>query len=288
MARTVKQIKKSMTDEFMSSDVIRRKYGFSENDTFESVFSAVSFESILFGIVASAAYVLESLFDIFRQDVDKKIATAVLSTVPWYHKIALQYQHGDPLVLDDNTMQYGYETISPDKQVVKYAACRDKGGYVYILAAGADANGRPERLPDSILTPFKQYMNDLKPAGVPIDIYSSDPDSIRIYMNVQYDPLVMNEDGSLIEEPSVYPVEEAITQYLYGIEYGGVFNKTKLVDAVQNTAGVQDLALQYVEVRSASDNADNYNGVHSNNYESFGGSFAPDKLRESIQYVLQI
>lgn len=286
MARTVNQIKKSMTDEFMNSSVIRRKYGLSEDDTFENVFSAVSFESILFGIVASAAYVIESLFDIFKQDVDKKIATAVLSTVPWYHKIALQYQHGDPLVLDSDTMQYGYETVSPDKQVVKFAACRDKGGYVYILAAGADADGRPERLPDSILMPFKQYMNDLKPAGVPIDVYSSDPDSIRISMSVQYDSLVMNEDGSLIEDPSVFPVEEAVTNYLYGIEYGGVFNKTKLVDAVQNAVGVQDIALHYVEVKKAA--ADNYEGVNGNNFESFGGSFTPDMLRETVHYVLQV
>lgn len=286
MARTVKQIKKSMTDEFMSSDVIRRKYGLADSDTFENVFSAVSFESILFGIVASAIYVLESIFDIFKQDVDKKVSTAVLSSIPWYHKIALQYQHGDSLVLDESTMQYGYETVSPDKQVVKFAACRDKGGYVYILAAGAGVDGRPERLSDSILTPFKQYMNDLKPAGVPIDVYSSDPDSIQIGMRIQYDSLVMNADGSLIEDPSVFPVEDAVTKYLYGIEYGGVFNKTKLVDAVQNATGVQDVILESVAVRKAYE--DDYNEVLSNNYESFGGSFVPNMLKETIKYVLQV
>lgn len=286
MARTVKQIKKSMTDEFMGSEVIKQKYGLSDSDTFETAFSAVSFESILFGIVASAICVLESIFDIFKQDVDKKVSTAVLASVPWYHKIALEYQHGDSLVFDEATMQYGYETVSPDKQVIKFAACRDKGGYVYVLAARADANGRPERLPDNILTPFKQYMNDLKPAGVPIDVYSSDPDSIRLGLIVQYDSLVLNEDGSLIESSSVFPVEDAVTEYLYGIEYGGVFNKTKLVDAVQNARGVKDVTLELVEVKNAE--AEDYKKVEFNNYESVGGSFAPDILRRTIQYVLQI
>ena len=54
MARTVKQIKKSMTDEFMASKIIRDKYGLTEKDTFDNAFSEVSFESILFGIIASA------------------------------------------------------------------------------------------------------------------------------------------------------------------------------------------------------------------------------------------
>lgn len=286
MARTIKQIKKLISDEFMASENIRKKYGLSESDTFENAFSAVSFESILFGIVASAIYILESLFDLFKSDVDSKISTAILSTIPWYHKIALEYQHGNPLVLDESTMQYVYETQDPDKQVVKFAACRDNLGYVAILAAGADNTGRPVKLPDDILTPFKQYMNDRKPAGIPIEIHSYDPDMIKIELTVQYDPLLFNADGSLISDPSSFPVEQAVTEYLYGIEYGGVMNKTKLVDAVQSVAGVRDVILGSVQVQSASDYE--YVAVAGNNYKSFSGAFAPVNLRNTISYVLQV
>lgn len=286
MARTIKQIKKLISDEFMASEEIRKKYGFSEGDTFENTFSALSFEGILFGIVASAIYILESLFDLFKSDVDRKISTAILSTIPWYHKIALEYQHGNPLVLDENTMQYVYETQDPDKQVVKFAACRDNQGYVAILAAGADDTGRPRKLPDDVLIPFKQYMNDRKPAGIPVEIQSYDPDMIQVKLTVQYDPLLFNADGSLISDTSSFPVEQAITDYLYGIEYGGVMNKTKLVDAVQNVAGVKDVILDSILVQSASEYE--YGMVIGNNYKSFSGAFAPVNLRNTISYVLQV
>lgn len=286
MARTIKQIKKGMTDEFMASPVIRERYGLSESDTFDGSFSAVSLESILFGIVATAIYVLEGMFDIFTSEVDKKISTAILSTIPWYHKIALEYQHGDALVLNESTMQYEYPSLSPDKQLVKYAACRDERGYVYVLIAGAGADGRPEKLSENILTAFRQYMNERKPAGVPVEIFSYDPDAIKINLRIQYDSLVINQDGSLISNPSTYPVETAVTEYLYSIEYGGVFNKTRLIDSVQSVKGVLDVVLDNVQVKPA--NQEQYVFVSGNNYASVGGAFVPYRLKETISYVEEV
>ena len=103
---------------------------------------------------------------------------------------------------------------------------------------------------------------------------------------MQYDPLIVNEDGSLISDNSSYPVEDAITEYLYSIEYGGVFNKTKLVDAVQRAIGVTDVILESVQVKPHTE--DDYTYVSGNNYESVGGAFAPEDLRSGIEYVLQI
>ena len=82
MARTIRQIKSAMTQQFMNDSVIIERYGFAAGSTFEDTFSAVSLESIWFSIVASAIYVLETLFDAFKEDVDAKIATAVLHCVP--------------------------------------------------------------------------------------------------------------------------------------------------------------------------------------------------------------
>lgn len=286
MARDIKKIKKLMTDEFMASEEIRQRYGLSETDLFESKFSMVSVESILFGIAASAIYVLEALFDVFRENVDKKMATAVVASIPWYHKIAMAYQHGDALVFNETTMQYGYETLNPDNQLVKFAACRDNGGYVYVLVAGEDSEGRPTHLSNDVLIPFRQYMDALKPAGIPVEVFSSDPDMIRLMIRVEYDPLLLNSNGSMVSDTSIYPVEEAVTQYLYGIEYGGVFNKTKLVDAIQNVNGVKDVVVDDVLVKRAAEV--DYNPVAGNKYTSSGGSFAPDDLRNTISYVLQV
>lgn len=286
MARTIKQIKKSMTDQFMADPVLREKYGLAANDTFDGSFSAVSFESILFGIVAAAIYTLEAIFDAFRREIDKKIADSVVASIPWYHKICLEYQHGDNLVLNESTSEYVYELIDDSKKLIKFAACRDKGGGVYILVAKMGADGYPEALSNDVLTAFREYISRRKPAGVITDVYSYNPDDITLSIRVQYNPILLNSDGSLISDPSIFPVEDAVNNYLASILYGGTFNRNKLIDAVQSAEGVKDLILGEVSAKAAT--AQSYSVVEGNNYTSVGGSFRSVNLRNTISYVLEI
>ena len=69
MARTIAEIKRTMTDAFMANATLREAYGLAEGDTFEGSFSAVSLENILFFIVAACCHVMEALFDRHRLDV---------------------------------------------------------------------------------------------------------------------------------------------------------------------------------------------------------------------------
>ena len=275
-----------MTDQFMADPILREKYGLSAEDTFEGSFSAVSFESMIFGIMAAAIYVLEAIFDAFRRDVDKKIADAVVATIPWYHKICLEYQHGDAMILNESTYEYVYEVVDDSKKIIKYAACRDRGGGVYILVAGMGEDGYPKALSNDVLTAFREYVSRRKPAGVITDVFSYDPDDIKMQIRVQYDPMLINSDGSSIADPSVYPVEVAINNYLASILYGGTFNRNKLIDAVQSVEGVKDLILGEVNVKIA--NAQAYATVEGNNYTSVGGSFKSAELRNTLSYVLEI
>lgn len=274
-----------MTDQFVADPVIREKYGLSGTVTFDEAFSRVSIESIIFFVVASAIYVVEAIFDRYREDIDAKIVGAVLASLPWYHKIALEYQHGDDLSWNETTWSYGYSSISESKKLVRYAACRDMGGGVRILVSGADESGRPVRLSDDVLTAFKHYLNRRKPAGVIVDVYSLDPDILELSLSVQYNPLVVNPDGSLISDPSVFPVEHAVTGYLKGIVYGGTFNKTKLVDSLQAAEGVIDVVLMEAKATLPDGEVKEITG---NNYTAKGGSFEVAKLKEGITYVLSL
>lgn len=286
MARTIREIKAAMTQQFMSDPTIVEMYGFTEGAVFEDTFSAVSLESIWFSIVASAIYVLETLFDLFRADVDKKISGAVVASIPWYHKIALEFQYGDSLVFDDATQGFVYPVVDTTKQLVKFAACRDMGGGVYVLVSGADSSGNPVALSADVLSAFESYLRERKPAGVLLSVNSLNPDLVRSVMTVQYDPQVLTPDGELITDPSVKPVEDAVNAYLKGIVYGGVLNKTKLVDAVQGARGVIDVVLTSVSVKPA--NGSSYEVVTGNNYRSVGGSFKSNNLTSGITYVVSL
>ena len=286
MARTIREIKAAMTQQFMSDPTIVEMYGFTEGAVFEDTFSAVSLESIWFSIVASAIYVLETLFDLFRADVDKKISGAVVASIPWYHKIALEFQYGDSLVFDEATQGFVYPVVDTTKQLVKFAACRDMGGGVYVLVSGADSSGDPVALSSDVLSAFESYLRERKPAGVLLSVNSLNPDLVRSVMTVQYDPQVLTPDGDLITDPSVKPVEDAVNAYLKGIVYGGVLNKTKLVDAVQGARGVIDVVLTSVSVKPA--NGSSYEVVTGNNYRSVGGSFKSNNLTSGITYVVSL
>lgn len=286
MARTIRQIKGAMTQQFMADSTIIERYGFEPGAAFEDTFSAVSLESIWFSIVASAIYMLESIFDVFRADVDAKISEAVVASIPWYHKISLEFQYGDELVFDEKTQGFVYPVIDTTKQIVKFAACRDLGGMVYVLASKDDGSGNPTALSADELNAFASFLRQRKPAGVLLQAASSDPDEVQVSVTVQYDPQVLTPAGALISDPSIYPIEDAIDEYLKGIVYGGALNKTKLVDAVQSAVGVVDVVLSSVSVKTAAGSS--FTPVAGNNYTSVGGSFVSNNLRSGITYVLSL
>lgn len=281
MARSITEIKQTMTNAFMADGTVRERYGLSENDTFDDSFSVVSIENILFYIVAACSHVLEVLFDQFKADVDDKISRAVVASVPWYYKIAKEFQYGDALIFNEATQQYGYEQVSEKKRVVKYVAVRDRGFSVEILAS-CETGGQPTVLSDDVLTAFKQYLNRVKIAGVILSVRSLPADSISITATIRIDPLVIDRTGTRIEDGS-FVVENAVNAYLRNIIYGGTFNKTKLVDAIQNVEGVLDVELHACKY---STDGMTYNDINGNNYTAVSGSFSPVNLRNALVYVV--
>lgn len=282
MARTVSEIKKQMTDAFVMDNAIREKYGITGSENFDQLFSSVSLESTIFYIVAMAAWTLETLFDLFKVDVDAKISRAVVASVPWYYKVARAFQYGDELVFDEETQGYGYAAPDEKKQVVKYAAVRDRGGSIQVLVSG-DAGGKPTPLSDEVLTAFKYYMSRVKIAGVILSVKSVPADRIRINATVQIDPMLIDTSGKRLIDGS-YPVVTAIDGYLAGVVYGGNFNKTKLVDAIQNVSGVVDVTLGICAVKM--DSAAVYTEITGNNYTADSGCFIADGVKNTVSYVV--
>lgn len=283
MARTIQEIKKTMTDRFMADTDLRNAYGITGEDaTWENTFSTVSIENMMIYIVSVCAYTLEIMFDTFCQTVDDKIAQAVVASLPWYYKIAKQFQFGDEMVFDEETQSFIYQSIDESKQLVKYVAVKDMGGSIQILAS-ADEGGKPVPLPMDVLTAFKSYLNRCKIAGINLNVRSVAADNIRINCIVEIDPMVLNTSGMKLSD-GTYPVIQAINSYLANIKYGGTFNKTKLIDAIQKTQGIMDVTLGICEAKTAADN--DFKTIESNNYTAFSGCFIAEGLNNSLSYVV--
>lgn len=282
MARTIEEIKKSMTDQFLSDETLRQAYGITGDVTWESTFSKVSVENMLMYVVAFVAHTLEVMMDAFRKDVDTQITQNIVPTVRWYHTQAVAFQYGDQLVYNEEYGHFEYPEVNEAKKLVKYCAVKDRGGSIQVLVSG-DSNGVPSVLSNNVLSAFKSYMNQVKVAGVILDVKSLAADGIRVNAEVQVDPQIITTDGVRISD-GTKAVEDAVNGYLANIVYGGNFNKTKLVDAIQNVEGVVDVTLGKVEVKPSGSTS--YTEMTSNNYSAVSGCFKSEKLNETIAYVV--
>lgn len=283
MARTITEIKHTMTSAFMADNTVRSLYGLNETDSFEQRFSPLSIESILFHIMATCCYVVEQLFDLHRHNVEDIVSSAIVASVPWYHKMALAYQEGDVLTLDPQTMSYHYADISENRRIIKYASVQDCDTYLRILVS-KETGGRPIPLEPEELEAFEHYMNRIKIAGIVLRVSSLPADTLRIRANIFVDPLIIDRQGRRIgAESESYPVREAIDAYLQGILYGGEFKKTRLVDAIQSIEGVEDVELLECSA-TAADGSPTI--ISSRSHRAASGCFVSSNLENTLNYVV--
>ena len=274
MARTITQIKKEMTDEWMSDTTVRAQYGITaESPVFGDYFSKVSIESIIFYVVAVAIATMEKLMDAHLSDVESYIATMEPHTLKWYVTKAKTYRYGQSLITD--TDQYSGTNATTGEaytdseietmQVVKYAACTEESAVVTLKAA-AMSDSKPTALTADQLSGLASYIGMIKDAGVAITVNSQEGDSLNMTVEVWYDPSVLTyASGVLSGVSGGEPVKEAIEAYLADMPFNGELRTDSLVDAIQAVAGVE-----IVQLRALSSQA-----VGAGNYSSIDGYEIP-------------
>lgn len=195
-------------------------------------------------ITAAAIFVNETLWDIFKAEVEEIASNAIPGTARWYRDQSLKFQYGDALQWIDN--KYQYAVIDVTKQIIARAAVVEVGGQVRIKVA---------KIVGAILAPltsvelasFDAYIHQIKFAGTNTATLSRPPDVLRSTWKIYYDPLVLSPSGELLSNPGQYPVDQAMASYLGSLPFNGNLVITQMVDAVQNAAGVVDPILILAE-----------------------------------------
>jgi hypothetical protein len=246
----IAEYKKLMTDLFAGNETVRELYGLQPGQTFEDAFSSVSIESIIFSNVATGMYVMQELFDRFKIDVSAILSAQLSGTVNWYAYRAMLFQYGMALVSEtdcyDNTGLTGEQITA--MRVVKYAAAvesKDKS-ILYVKVATDDGSGARQPLSSAQLTAFKQYLNDIRYAGVRIVVINDPADEMKLQIDIYYDPLVLDETGSRLDGTSGTPVRDAVGNYLANLPFNGTYTNQGLTDALQAIDGVR-----IAEIKSA-------------------------------------
>jgi hypothetical protein len=218
MARTIEQIK---------AEIIAQK----NNDTNLSGLNSPSQSAIWLlwvNIFAFAHFLLESLFDIFKEEVNQTIAQRRLGTPSWYVQSALEFQQGDTL------NAFGkYELIDDTKKIVKKASFKESSNGELTLKV-AKQGSQLEPLDSGELLQFKNYVDEIKFAGTRINIVSLNADILNFNAQIYY-------EGLYAENTIKQNIINAINEYLLNLAFDGTISKADLIAKIRNVQGIKEV-----------------------------------------------
>jgi hypothetical protein len=235
MARTIAEIKDSMTADLMRNPDVARAYGFETGAAFSSHFSKVSVESLLFYIVACAIWVLENLFDQHRHDVEQRIESIIPHRPKWYRDKVLGFMKDKPLVTD--TDHYDTEGMSDGDieaaRVVKYAAASENAdASILTIKVAGEVGGVRQPLDADTEIQLLAYIGEIKDAGVRVNLVNQTADVFHCEVDVYYDAM-------LLPETVETQCRETIRNYIENLPFNGEYSNMALVDELQKIEGVR-------------------------------------------------
>lgn len=242
MARTIAEIKQQILETKNNNQVLQ------ELDSN----SSTSIWQLWADIVALVIYTLESLFDLFKIEINSIVSSSLVGSSEWYRSKALEFQLGNNLVFMDNTYKYPDNTdgTPPTGTIIKRASAEEINGIVHIKVAKEDS-GLPVPLSNIEKEAFTSYMNKIRFAGVFLSIVSKSADLFKLDLIVYYDPQLITSEGKSVANLSVYPVIEAIDAYAASLPWNGRMYVQQLVDAIQSVSGVLDITIDEIQVSTS-------------------------------------
>lgn len=245
--RSIREIKREICDAFVSHPDIIKAYGLRPGKTFEEQFSKVSLESILFYVVASSMWLMESMMHKHRDEVVELVESLKPHRLRWYSHMARLYMHGHQLIRD--TDRYDLSGLSNEQiaeaRVVRYAVSTESSTIVYIKVAGADGAGRPAPLSAREFAGFKAYVDEIKDAGVAIEVINQPPDSIRLNLELFVSASFLGNHAVANQT-----VSSVIQGVLNSFPFDGILRLSDIVRALEALSDVEVAVIRAAEVKT--------------------------------------
>lgn len=249
MARTTAEIRQSMNVSFMANSYIQSAYGFLAGSVFETEFSKVSFENILFDILAYCIYTLELVFDQHKSEIDTALYEQKSGTPRWYRNMSLAFQNGFDLLPDSDKFDNGTYTIDQiaTSKIIKYCSVKESSeSNRLIIKVAGETSSVLTPLTTTQLTSFAEYLKEIKYAGVKLSVINNPADLLRLNMQIYRDVLVLDEYGNSILNGGK-PVEAAIESYMRNLPFDGELILNDLIAHLRSVDGVDNANITLAE-----------------------------------------
>jgi len=292
MARTIAEIKQSMIDQKNAES------GLSDLTST----SSVAIWNLIFFICAVAIKVIEDLFDVLQEDVEERKLELPTGVLRWYAAESLLFQYGDQVVYRDtyinedgdtvtlNGKAVVYPVVDLDKRVVELAAASESAGLITIKAAKI-TSGIAEPLTAGELASFEDYWKSKRFAGTPLVFISADPDLMKAYYNITYDPELLDSTGTLISDGVTKPIEDAIDDYLQTFQaedFNGTLKVLSLTSAIAEATGVLNAVATDIQAKPDGGTYSDILAASGQTYDSTAGYMKIDPtfpLSTTISYT---
>lgn len=243
MARNLKDIKQEIGQAYISNENVRTIYGLDADAVFANEFSIVSIESLLFDVIAFSIWTLEKLFDIHKEQIDKALYEQKSGTIRWYRNKALSYQYGFDIIQDTDYFDNGNSTNEQiqTSKIVKYCSVKESQESNRLIMKIASENGDVlSPLSNSQIDSFLSFINEIKYAGVKINVINNPADILQIKLKVFRDPLVLDEIGNSILNGGK-PLETAINEYLKNLPFDGELLLNDFIEFMRKVPGINNV-----------------------------------------------
>ena len=224
----------------MANATLASMYGFATGSSFSANFSLVSFENILFDIIAYVILVHEQIFDNHKAEIDSALYNQKSGRPTWYRTKALNFQYGFDLLTDSDEFDNGgaLDEAIENSKIIKYAAVNESESESrLIIKIAGENNGELAPIDEEQKSSFEAYLNEIKYAGVNTSVINYPPDLLYLNLKIYRDPLVLDSNGMSIQNGNL-PVEDAIQEYMKELPFNGEFIIAHFVDKLQQVEGV--------------------------------------------------
>lgn len=228
MARNIAVIQKEMFDAIAADQNLNQL-----NST-----SKVAIYRLYVFIVAFSIWVLETLFDTHKAEIQEIITNDKAHRPSWYRTKAKAFQYGFPLIEDSdlyNNTGYATDQIEASK-IIKYSAVTQNSGQLLIKIA-TENNGVLSPITEPQKASFDAYIAEIADCGVKYIVVNNQPDKLLLTMQIYRDPLVIDENGMSIVNAN-YPVQEAILEYMKELPFNGELVLFDLETKLKKVEGV--------------------------------------------------
>lgn len=200
-------------------------------------------------------WIFAKVFRSHEKLVTKNAENSRPQNVPNYTQMVYNFIDGVPLIHDGNAFVFdltGVDNVD-ERRIIKRVAVKESNLGILVKVA-TKVGGVIQPLTVDQATRAYIYIAQNTQPGVGVKLINQTADKIRVNLTAYVDPLIidLNSGKQLNLTGDVYPVKDAVNDYLSELEFNGGFVKNYFSKRIETASGVKLATINSLEWKDAS------------------------------------